>query len=747
MIFGNLGQDDIIGGSSDLYGFTAPTLRPDGKDLIFGGAGTDVSRNNIGDATIDANGVITVKPDGHSLDADTILGDNGRILRLVGVNGTPRTGAAATMAATATGANGVASTGGLLNYNYDNEAVGTGPGYHRIVVRATELLDYTPGGIDWSSAAATDRGGDDELHGESGDDFVYGKKGNDVLFGEGQDDDLIGGWGNDWISGGTGDDGVIGDDGRFMTSRNSESAVPGSAGYLSSLGEALNGVAKLLPDNGDTKTFNGNMLNEAIATPGKIQQATIHVSGALKKAVNLTPFSYDPNFNGQSDEFTTVDRKTVDVVGHPGAHNADDIIFGGLGSDWLHGGSGDDAMMGGEALVLAYTPVYDPTTLALTGVTETDYAHPFNPADALRFNPLDPDGWHFDRTRRAGEFALYDEYDPRRIVLLNNDGTADKTTVIPASGVVPATARQFFLNFDKDEGVFVPAGTIPGANGQQATSYPAAYNDGDDRIFGDTGNDWLVGGTGRDDTYGGLGNDLLNADDNHSTNGGAQRPARHAADLRRPRLRRRRPRRADRKHRRRPADRLGRRVQHLPGAVRAVRHGHRQPHAAAAAGGVPVRAVGERRRRSYARRRHRQGGHSQRRAGGRAGRRAPEGRGVAGADRRAGRPAGRQHPRRQARRAAHAPTSTTAHCRRWRPTAASGPSRAARCRWLRLRCMPTRWRSTRSAMRCPPTTSCRRRSRRSSPRPAGTPTATSCSTTTARRTSSSRGSMSRPTSW
>ena len=53
--------------------------------------------------------------------------------------------------------------------------------------------------------------------------------------------------------------------------------------------------------------------------------------------------------------------------------------------------------------------------------------------------------------------------------------------------------------------------------------------------------------------------------------------ARHAPELRGPRLRRRRPRHPDRQHRRRPADRLGRRVQQLPRPVRAVRHRHRQP--------------------------------------------------------------------------------------------------------------------------------------------------------------------------
>ena len=88
-------------------------------------------------------------------------------------------------------------------------------------VRAITQLDYTPGGPDFNAAgAALDRGGADELHGESGDDVIYGQGGSDVLFGESHDDDLIGGYGHDWIAAGTGDDGVLGDDGRIYTSRN-----------------------------------------------------------------------------------------------------------------------------------------------------------------------------------------------------------------------------------------------------------------------------------------------------------------------------------------------------------------------------------------------------------------------------------------------------------------------------------------------------------------------------------------------
>ncbi|HEY9237367.1 MAG TPA: hypothetical protein VIP10_00890, partial [Burkholderiaceae bacterium] len=512
VIFGNRGQDDIVGGSSDLFGLVARSQRPDGSDLIFGGAGTDTARNDIGEATLArspglpgtaAADLIVTNPGGHAQDADVIVGDNGRILRLVGIDKVQRGNADVV----ATGS-GVSSTGGFLNYNYDihgSTADGYGSDgdpatYDRIIVRATGFLDYTEGGIDFNAKAALDRGAADEIHGESGDDQIYGMRGNDVLFGEGQDDDLIAGYGNDWISGGTGADGVIGDDGRIMVSRNA-----------TAYGEALYGVAALLADNGDTKTFNGNMINEAIATPGSIQQAVSNPGGQLKKAINLTPFSQDPTFLGNWDEFTSVDKKTLDsLTNKPGAHNADDIVFGGLGDDWLHGGSGDDAISGGEALAQAFTQVYGGTDgITLLGVARSDYLRPFNPVDALRYHSDDPDGWHFDRTARAGEFALYNEYDPLRRISLTAAGLLNATD---AGGLA------WFLNFATTEGTYVPAGTIPGATGQQATSYPAAYNDGNDRIFGDTGNDWLVGGTGRDNLYGGFGNDLMNADDDQTTN-------------------------------------------------------------------------------------------------------------------------------------------------------------------------------------------------------------------------------------
>ncbi|MGY4311159.1 Ca2+-binding RTX toxin-like protein [Bradyrhizobium sp. JR3.5] len=553
ILFGNQNQDDLVGGNSDMFSLNSPTLRPDGSDLIFGGSGNAIALNAAGDATVDTsnNGInITTNPNGHANDADNILGDNGDIIRLVGVNGivAPPVGSAVvanlTVNAylTTTGIPTVVqSYNGFLRFNYDGgphdtpitlSKVTTGGGVVayddtvKIVVRADRLLDYSPGGPDFngadpkdSSRAIGDIGAADEIHGESGDDVIYGQVGNDWLYGEGQNDTMIGGYGNDWMSGGTGDDGMLGDDGRIFVSRNSLSATSSAANYNVSLGEPLYGVTPLLPTDGDPKYSNGNALNEYIYTPGNMQTDTINVSGVLKYTVDITPFSADPNWKGTQpagDEFSYAGAKPNEPNsdGKTTMHY-DDIMFGGLGNDEMHGGSGDDAISGAEALPLSYAPKYGSDGTPI-GLYEIDYYHPFNPGNVLAFNPTDPDGkfTHPKIAGRTGEFALYDENDPLREILLNADGTASKW----AAGATP-TGVQFFLNFNQNSGVYVPGGTSQ-QNGGQTVAYGAAYNDGSDAIFGDNGNDWLVGGTGNDHLYGGWGNDLLNAVDDQTVNGG-----------------------------------------------------------------------------------------------------------------------------------------------------------------------------------------------------------------------------------
>ncbi|HUG11386.1 MAG TPA: calcium-binding protein, partial [Opitutaceae bacterium] len=333
LMFGGLGQDDMIGGSSALYGLDSHSKRPDGSDIMFGGAGIRTERNDIGEningiafATYNADQSVNVLPTGHASDADFMMGDNANIYRLVS-----------------------ATTGLFLTFNYDDYAGGV-----RIIPRAMEQIDYHLGGADYNTpddpdnpyvngaahllGQPLDNGAADFMHGEAGDDIMFGMTGSDLMFGGPGDDDLIGGYGNDWISGGTGKDGVLGDDGLIYTSRNS------------TLGEPLNNVAGLLANDPSKKYSHGTVLDELISTPGDLQIATINISGALKKSADLTPFSYDPNWLGLDDEYPD------DATNTP---FADDIIFGGLGSDWLHGGSGDDAMSGAEALSHAFVTMFN----------------------------------------------------------------------------------------------------------------------------------------------------------------------------------------------------------------------------------------------------------------------------------------------------------------------------------------------------------------------------------------------------
>src|SRR6185436_5375950 len=234
---------------------------------------------------------------------------------------------------------------------------------------------------------------------------------------------------------GSGQDGVLGDDGRIFTSRN------GTA-------EALYGIAATVQTD--------------ISTPGDWQQATINVTGQLKKAVDLTPFNPVLGGNELSDP-----------------SYADDIIYGGLGSDFLHGGAGDDAISGAEALA-------------------EFYARPSNGGDVLQYNET------------TGEFLKYDEFDPRTKIagfLLNFDHT-EGPAVTSTSGVT--------VNTDGDDKLFGDLGNDWLVGGTGRDDMFGGW--GDDLLNADDNHDSQAGGLNdapdthpsyEDRAYGGAGRDLL----------------------------------------------------------------------------------------------------------------------------------------------------------------------------------------------------------------------------------------------
>ena len=235
------------------------------------------------------------------------------------------------------------------------------------------------------------------------------------------------------------------------------------------------------------------MLNEFIYTPGQVQTATINVGGALKKASTSRRSTSAPT------------RSATSTLLPFDANNSDDVIFGGLGDDFLHGGSGDDAISGGRG-ARARTPLRAArqATGAVVGLVRTDWTRPFNPGDLLRFGADDP--WLAPKptaSRRAGEFSLYDEYDPRRAILFNADGRSGAARLLEQRPHLHRRRRadryQFFLNFN------VERRGRDGHRGCVATAPTArcccrrrdGMSDGNDALFGDLGNDWLVGGTGK----------------------------------------------------------------------------------------------------------------------------------------------------------------------------------------------------------------------------------------------------------
>ncbi len=172
----------------------------------------------------------------------------------------------------------------------------------RLLPRGIVMLDYTPGVGGTGSA--------DEIRAEAGDDTVYGMTGNDTLYGDGQDDDLFGGVGDDWIYGGTGSDGIAGDDALLSTARNG-------------VAEPLYGIDANAP--------------ETVSAPG-VFSATIFAAGDLQKFARLL----------------------ADTQG--GA----DVVYGGLGDDFIHAGAGIDSVSGAEAMAAFYNIGADRPTLVYT---------------------------------------------------------------------------------------------------------------------------------------------------------------------------------------------------------------------------------------------------------------------------------------------------------------------------------------------------------------------------------------------
>ena len=107
-----------------------------------------------------------------------ILGDNGRIFRLVGINGV---------------------AGGSRN-----SIMTTSPARRCTSCRASSPRSTTRP----ATGTRRDKGAADVIHGEAGNDLIHGQTGNDVIYGEVRMT-ISSAAGEDFLAGGTGDDGAL----------------------------------------------------------------------------------------------------------------------------------------------------------------------------------------------------------------------------------------------------------------------------------------------------------------------------------------------------------------------------------------------------------------------------------------------------------------------------------------------------------------------------------------------------------
>ncbi|MGB7961606.1 MAG: calcium-binding protein [Propionicimonas sp.] len=347
VVFGNGGSDDIIGGSSAVFSLATMLDRPDGNDLLFGGAGTRAGRNDDTAASL--------------ADSDVLVGDNGYILRAVPVAG---------MLAGLTGVGSSVAT--LLGGR---------------ALRVVVLLDHTEGGPDarpWlflrltaaqvagSHTGLLDVWGSDELHGEAGDDALYGGGGNDVLYGDAGSDSMVGGWGHDWMSGGTGADVMFGDE-VWHEGDNLDAAQPAGVAYSSDVmfggwdddvmdggwgDDAVSGaealgvawartVAGQVVETGWDRPFNaGTLLGFNTTKKGRFD---LFDKKRPNRRITLCPDGrVDPTCATQLPWFLNNDA----TDGRPGASgvasDGADLLMGRAGSDWVVGGTGMDVLWGGR---------------------------------------------------------------------------------------------------------------------------------------------------------------------------------------------------------------------------------------------------------------------------------------------------------------------------------------------------------------------------------------------------------------
>ncbi|MFU8789007.1 MAG: calcium-binding protein [Methylobacter sp.] len=497
------------------------------EDLIFAGGGNDVVIGGEGGDWIDGQG-----------GDDLILGDSGELKRYD------------------------AAQTDLDIYSLLYRSLTGSQLYHLdgSALVSLALHQALPQGMpDWMGYVLTlgdDIFASDVLVGGANNDMLFGQLGNDTLLGDGAiivneglktfdstgrntdgHDYLEGNDGDDTIYGGLGQDDIIGGSSNhfgYADHADGADTLFGGTGERIARND-VGGLADLVDDHDFIVGDNANIY--------RLSGLKLNYNESIHVRV-LDWLNYTPGVGGLG---------AADVIQGEGG---DDIIYGLTGNDVLFGNAGNDDIYGGSGHDRIYGGTGDDGIIADDGIIYTSInglTEPLHGINAINSQTLLtlPGPTVGALVYVAGEInksvylLAYNQGAPNNgddIVYggLGNDfihggegnDAISGTEALPEFyHTNPAVSANEYLRYDAATGKFAdynandPFTKITGffLNFNAGDLDPEGRIDGKDRIFGGSGHDWLVGGPGKDRLFGGLGDDLINADDNLDTQGGANK--------------------------------------------------------------------------------------------------------------------------------------------------------------------------------------------------------------------------------
>ena len=322
----------------------------------------------------------------------------------------------------------------------------------------------------YSIESAVGSAGADILFGSSGANYLAGASGNDHLYGRGGDDILSGGAGGDHLYGGAGND-----------------ILSGGGVRLDHLdgGPGIDTVSYVIDPGFANGDANGNGLRIDLATGLTSVRNTNFYADTLKDIENAIGSNADDIVRGSAGANYLSGAQGADVIiGRDGddtvrGDGGDDVVYGELGADVLFGGDGDDTLFGGAGNdILSGGAGYD--VLRGEGGFDT-VSYQIDGQDAQG----GPSGSGFEINLMTGDVW---SLDTRELL--------DRLETIEAA--VGSNAADIILGSDG-------ANILVGNVGNDFLSGAG----GDDLLVGGAGDDILVGGDGDDTLLGTQGSDVL----------------------------------------------------------------------------------------------------------------------------------------------------------------------------------------------------------------------------------------------